>query len=371
MCRQYLSRRSAGSPEPAIRLAERDKIPGRSAPQAPSVVASWARAIVQALEARGLDGAALAECAGVPPEAIARADARAPVSATGRLWRLAVEQTGDPAFGLFASRFLTFPTFQALGVAVLASASVKDAFHRLVRYSRIISDAAEYRLEDAGDRYRLFVDVAPAARLEHESVDAIMSLKVRTIRALYSDRTVGPVRVALQRPEPPSTEAYRKFFRAPVTFAAARNVLELSRELVEAPLPSGQAELARHSDEVMSRALLQIDPQNLAQRVRGIVLDHLVDGEPTQASVARKLGVGLRTLQRRLAEEETSFADIVAQTRRDLAIAYLREQGWSVTEVAFSLGFADVSSFSRAFRRWTGVSPSQYAARADVDPANA
>src|SRR5262249_25441180 len=83
-------------------------------------------------------------------------------------------------------------------------------------------------------------------------------------RALSSDRTVGPVRVALRRPEPPSTEAYRKFFRATVTFAAARNVLELSRELVEAPLPSGHAELARHSDEVMSRALLQIDPQNLA-----------------------------------------------------------------------------------------------------------
>src|SRR5215813_5302651 len=102
---------------PAIRSAERDDRSGRNAPQAPSVVSSWARAIVQALEARGLDGAALAERAGVPPEAIARADARAPVSATGRLWRLAVEQTGDPAFGLFASRFMTFPTFQALGVA--------------------------------------------------------------------------------------------------------------------------------------------------------------------------------------------------------------------------------------------------------------
>src|SRR5262249_59071215 len=135
---------------------------------------------------------------------------------------------------------------------------------------------------------------------------------VRTIRALSADRTVGPVRVALRRPEPPSTEAYRKFFRATVTFAAARNVLELSRELVEAPLPSGHAELARHSDEVMSRALLQIDPQNLAQRVRGIVLDHLVDAEPTQASVARTLGVGLRTLQRRLA----GAAGSVAETRR-------------------------------------------------------
>src|SRR5262249_49449051 len=103
------------------------------------------------------------------------------------------------------------------------------------------------------------------------------------------------------RPARPSMAALGTFVRSPVPFAAARNVLELSRELVEAPLPSGQAELARHSDEVMSRALLQIDPQNLAQRVRGIVLDHLVDGEPTQATVARTLGVGLPTLQRRLA----------------------------------------------------------------------
>src|SRR5262249_60444914 len=83
------------------------------------------------------------DLAGGPPEAIARADARAPVSATGRLWRRAVEETGDPAFGLFASRFMTFPTFQALGVAVLASASVKDAFHRLPRHRRPLRHAAE------------------------------------------------------------------------------------------------------------------------------------------------------------------------------------------------------------------------------------
>src|SRR5262249_56624645 len=107
-------------------------------------------------------------------------------SAGGGLGGVAVEQPGDPAFGLFASRSLTFRTFPALVVAVLASAWVKDAFHRLVRYSRIISDAAEYRLDDAGDRYRLFLDVAPTARLEYEAVDAIMSLEVRIIRALYS-----------------------------------------------------------------------------------------------------------------------------------------------------------------------------------------
>src|SRR5262249_8482167 len=141
--------------------------------------------------------------------------------------------------------------------------------------------------------------------------------------------------------------------------------LELSRELVEAPLPSGHAELARHSDEVMSRALLQIDPQNLAQRVRGIVLDHLVDGEPTQASVARKLGVGLRALQRRLAPKGPSFAPRGADARRALAPPCPRDQGGSATGAALSLGFADVSGFSRASGRWTGAAPSQYAAGAE------
>src|SRR5262249_38032426 len=161
------------------------------------------------------------------------------------------------------SRFLTFPTFQALGVAVLASASVKDAFHRLVRYNPIISDAAGDRLRHPGGPHPPLLHLAPPAPPPPPAARSLTSPGGCPLRALYSDRTVGPGRVALQRPEPSSTEAYRKFFRAPVTFAAARNVLELSRELVEAPLPSGQAELARHSDEVMSRALLQIDPQNL------------------------------------------------------------------------------------------------------------
>src|SRR5262249_56761357 len=128
---------------------------------------------------RGLDGAALAERAGVPPEAIARADARAPVSATGRLWRCAVEETGDPGFGLFASRFMTFPTFQALGVAVLASASVKDAFHRLLRHSRIIIDAAGDPLGGTGDPPPPPPAAPPPAPPAHQARAAIMSRTAR------------------------------------------------------------------------------------------------------------------------------------------------------------------------------------------------
>src|SRR5262249_4514940 len=157
--------------------------------------------------------------AGLDPAAFAESERRAPVTATGHLWRLAVDATGDPAFGLFASRYLTFPTFQALGLAVLASASVKEAFQRLVRYSRLVSDAAEHRLEDAGDRYRLSFAMTPGAALAPEAIDAVISLEVRTVRALHGDRAVGPLSAALERPEPTPSGAYRRFFRAPVTFS--------------------------------------------------------------------------------------------------------------------------------------------------------
>src|SRR5262249_18021145 len=205
--------------------------------------------------------------------------------------------------------------------------------------------------------------VAPGAALTPEAIDAVMSLQVRTIRTLHGERMLGPLSVSLERPEPAPSDAYRRFFRAPVAFAASANVLEFARELVEAPLPSGEADIARRSDEVLARHLAERDTQHVAGRVRALILDRLADGEPSQEGVARALGMGLRTLQRRLADEGTSFAGLLTLVRRDLAIAYLGESGWSVTEVAFALGFADVGSFSRAFRRWTGVTPSVYASR--------
>lgn len=327
---------------------------------APSVLTTWARSVVAALDARGHDGSVLAARAGIDVASFTQPAGRAPVEATGRLWRLAVEATGDPCFGLFASRFLSFPTFQALGVAILASASMRDAFGRLVRYSRIVSDAAEYRLEDHGERARLVIEVAPAARLENESVDAIASLMVRTMRSLLGDRRQGPTAVQLRRPRPRPDEAFERFFRVPVVFGADADVLEFEGAILDAPLPGAEAELALRSDEVMSRLLAEREAADLPARVRALVRDRLPSGEPSQDDVARALGLGRRTLQRRLAAYGATFAALVADVRLELAKAWLRDARWSITEIAFSLGFADVSGFSRAFRKWTGKAPSEW-----------
>lgn len=333
--------------------------PSARAMDAPSVLGGWPRTIVSALDARGLNGRELAAEAGIDLETFRFASdpmVRCPIAATTRIWRLAVEATGDPCFGLIVSRFVNYPTFHALGAAVLASSTLRDALRRLVRYSRIISDAAILRLVDQDDACEFVVDVADGVHVAHEALDAFLSLVVRTARTLHDDRLFSPRRVALVRPAPTPSEPFQRFFRAPVRFSAPANVLEFSREDMEAPVPAGNAELARRFDEVLLRYSTQVDDALLVSRVRASITERLPDGDPSQLRVAQALGIGARTLQRRLAEEGTSFQAILNDTRTELARAYLKD-GWTVTEVAFALGFQDMSSFSRAFRRWTGSAP--------------
>lgn len=351
--------------EDANRLTERDNIPAAG----PAVLGSWLRAILRALDARGVDGRALAARSGLDLQAIVTPEGRYPVAAGTRLWRLAVETTGDPCLGLFVSRFVGYTTFHALGAAMLASTTLSEAFERLVRYSRLVSDAATFRLDERQDGYRLVLEVPIGqARPADEAIDAFLALQLRTARALQENRSLRPIHVALERPEPSPSTPFHDFFRAPIAFSATSNELEFSRFDLEVPLPAGNADLARRLDEVLGRYLTRLDSAQLGSRVRAVLVGQLSQGEPGEDTVARALGMSTRTLQRRLAEQGTSFHTILDETRRELGCAYLVE-GWSVTDSAFALGFSDISSFSRAFRRWTGVPPTEFAGSAHSPPA--
>lgn len=327
-----------------------------------STLATWAATILRALEAHGLDAGPLAARAGIDPAALGP-DARVPRAALSRLWELAVEATGDPAFGLEASRYVAQTTFHALGYAVLASMTLRDAFERIIRYRRLIGDVLDLRLIEAGDRYRFQIDVSAHPGVPFQAVDAIAAICVRQARLLRAPRPCDPLAVTFARPAPVDLEPYRRTFRVPVRFAEPVNALDYARADVEERLPAGNAELARANDEVLVRYLARLDASRLSSRVQQALLDALPVGAPSKAAVARTLGMSARNLQRHLADEGTSFKALLTEARVSLARHYVAEGRLTVTEVAFVLGFADTSTFSRAFKRWTGMSPRDYAAR--------
>src|SRR5471030_1966538 len=169
-------------------------------PEATSL-SSWTRALRKQLDALGLDSAALCHEAGLDPQLMDDPNARYPLSATTRLWELAVASSGDPAIGLRVSRFVSPTTFHALGYALVASGSLREVFERIVRYHQVVSDALELELTRGEDRYRFRLKVplgslAPA----FEAIDAFAATYVRTCRNRLG-REYAPMAVYLRRPE--------------------------------------------------------------------------------------------------------------------------------------------------------------------------
>ena len=330
-------------------------------PAAPSTLGSWAATILRALEARGVDAARLAVEAGIDPASL-RPSTRVPRAALTRLWELAVEATGNPAFGLEASRFTAQTTFHALGYAVMASETLREAFGRMIRYQRFVGDILRLELVDDGERCRFRFDVSSRPGVPVQAVDAIAALCVRQARALHAPRPCEPLSVSFTRPEPVDMEPYRALFRAPLAFDAPCNEIVFPREDVDAPLPSASADLARANDEILVRALAAQEGARLSARVQRALMDALPTGPPSKRAIASALGFSPRNLQRGLEEEGTTFTALVEEARATLARGYLETGRLSVTEIAFMLGFADTSTFSRAFKRWTGRSPRDFAA---------
>ena len=329
----------------------------------PTSLSSWGLAIQSALDSRGIDAAELFRKAGLDVAALADPLARYPLAATTRLWRLAIAATADPSFGIEVARHARPTYFHALGFSLAASGTLVEAFERVVRYFRLVSDAAEMTLEPLEQSYRFSVHlVDPEQRPADEAVDAFVALAVRLCR-LLKDRSYNPISVSMRRPAPPDDSPFRRYFRVPVAFCAEADVLVFEKSSFEARLGGGNAELARVNDQVVASHVATLRSDRYAEKVHRLLVDELPRGEPDEAELAARLGTSLRNLQRRLAEEGTSYKNVLDDTRRGLARSYLAEGRHSISEVAYLLGFRAASSFTRAFRRWENLSPSDFQAR--------
>lgn len=323
---------------------------------------SWAKAIKSAVEAAGIDCAPLFEQADLDESALNDPNARYPLENTTQLWGLAVAATKDPSLGLSVARHTNQTTFHALGFSMLASATLKDCFETLVRYFRIVTDAAELEFGPADNGYKFIIrarEIEPQPA--HEASDAMMAVIMRMCRML-AGREFRVQQVVFRRPALADSTIFEKVFKAPLRFAADETAIYFDAESMERPLPAANAELARHNNEILVRYLARLETSNIASRVHTALVEQLPHGEPSQEKIAHSLNMSLRNLQRKLSEEQSSYKEILNQTRKDLAKSYMADSSYSISEIAYLLGFADTSSFTRAFKRWTGKAPSDFRA---------
>ncbi len=325
-----------------------------------TTLACWYTALVAALNANGHDGEQLLKEVELNPADLTNPEARFPMAKTRFLWQKAVELTGDPCFGLTVSGHINHASYHALGYSVLASSTLKEVFERIVCYFHIVTNGAELKFTEEAEYFCFAIDVPPhGLQPASEALDAFLSSIIRSCR-LLTDRNFAPQKVYLKHSKPEGTDGFERFFKAPITYNAEGYILFLDKSRLLARLPTANAELARCNDQIASEYLARHECDKAAYKVKQALIHMLPLGEPSQEAIAKALNMSLRTLQRKLSRENTTYIEILDTTRRALALSYVGQSNTRFSEITFLLGFCDSSSFSRAFKRWTGLSPSQH-----------
>ena len=251
--------------------------------------------------------------------------------------------------------------YGAFGLAWKSAPNLRGSYVRSERYGRVLGNAETYALETTPDGIFFSLEKAgdgrPGMLLSNE---ASMSA-VDTISREVSTTEFIPLAVYFKHAPRGDTSVYEAHFRCPVYFESGRDALLVSHESIDAPNKLGDVTIAKFFDQHLEKELASLNNDIvLEQQVKRVIANVLSEGVPTLSFIASELGIGGRTLQRRLSDNGVSFQSVVDMARKDLAQRLLRETDYSLAEVAFLTGFAEQSGFTRAFKRWAGQTPRSY-----------
>lgn len=274
---------------------------------------------------------------------------------------LAAREQSDVRFHVKAAATMTCEDFGAVGFAIKSAPTLRAAFSRQHRYTRLFNTASKFSLEEAGDRARwLHHRTEPAREGLYLSNEGSMVTFVSLCREVNAPDFV-PASVQYRHQPVGSIAALEDYFGCPVTFGADVDALEFSAEQFDAPNAVGDESIWRYFSDHLEQTLARLEEEDgIDRQVVLRIADTLSDGIPTIGAIASQLGMSARTLQRRLADRGRTFQVLVEEARRQLAEQLLSSTRYSLAEVAFLTGFSEQSAFTRAFKRWAGETPRAY-----------
>lgn len=272
-----------------------------------------------------------------------------------------VEQLGHvPALGVQAGQHYHFTAFGPLGFALVSSRTVRDAVEIGLRYIRLTYAFCSFRLDDDGRQVHVVMnDRELPERLRPFIVERDSACLVTLQRDVFNQPSLlEGLRFSFA--EPRHVAPYQAFYTVAPEFGAARNEAILDRARLMQPLPQANAQALQAAEQQCEDLLNQRHQRgNLSAQVRNHLAARAAD-MPDMTQVAQALHMIPRTLRRRLLHENTRFSELRDEARQTLAEQYLSGLGLSVDQVAARLGYAEASSFIKAYKRWHGVTPHAY-----------
>jgi AraC-like DNA-binding protein len=325
-----------------------------------TVSGGFFKALLEFAVSLGADRDALLARAGITPADFADQDARLPLAAYKALYRAGAALSGEPALALKFPEATRFEQISIVGLICQSADTMGGALKQLNRFSRLVvevdgvSDGPRFQLAPKGGELWLEDRCANAEDFP-ELVEAALGRFVCEMARHYPDFTFVRA-VHLTRERPAQAAEYERILRAPVTFGAAWNALRIEPAwlTLEIHRPNLYAfGVFNGRADALLKSL--VDSKTARGQVEALLIPLLHTGELGMEEIAGVMDLSRQTLYRRLKAEGVSFDQVLDTLRHRMALDYLERL--SVSETAYLVGFSETSAFSRAFKRWTGVSP--------------
>jgi AraC-like DNA-binding protein len=332
-----------------------------------TIAASLLIDFVGHLGRRGLATDRVCSAAQIDPRWLGEPDRRLPASAMERLWAAGESLTGDPDLGLRSAESYNPGALSIVGYVILSCRTTGQALERLARYAPLLNEGLHVDLDRHNGITTCRFGAAEGVdsylqRTPRQATETLAAGIVLTLQRLTATPP-RPVAVRFRHPAPASIVEHLRLLGPQIEFGQADNAVVYDSAALEAGQLSADPALLEIFEADAHRRLAQLPAHGaVSGRVSRLLATRLRGEVPSLGHIAAELAMSERSLQRGLRDEATSYRDLVDEVRKDLALAHLARAGTSATDVAFLLGFSEPSAFTRAFKRWTGESPSRFKA---------
>jgi AraC-like DNA-binding protein len=327
-----------------------------------SVASFWLEYLLDAALHQGCDLSSELVRLGVTDEQLESPQARVPLRVEHQLLLRALQETGDPLFGLHMGERIRPRFMGELGYASMSGSNLRQAIDLMVPFQRVTTEFAEAEVRREGDQVHLLWHTAFDEPLTTRHRVEAFFVGAVTFGRWISGTNENPVAVHFRHPMPVTDDVeYQRVFRCPVLFGQAENRVILDEKLLDLPMKDADPEVHHIMRNRLQQAVTRyLARDNLLDQVRMEIRRQLERTIPQVENVAEGLDMKPWTLRRRLRAENTDFSTVLEEERRALASDWLIHSDRSVSQIAADLGYSEQSAFNRAFKRWFDTTPVAY-----------
>jgi len=324
------------------------------------ITSLFARKMVQAAE-EIIDPREMLALVGLEPEAIWNPKEMIASDAYYTMLEQMAAQMDVTALPVKVGASMRCDEYGALGLAWKAAPNLLGSLARVERYAKLWTNVVSYEMRPHNQGVVYLVNRDAPRRLGVRLSNETTLIATVSLARQVCPVPFAPLKAFLQHAAPKTITPHEDYLGCPLEFDSPQDGLLFSQASLEHPNKLGDEGISRYLTSHLDADLMAMrDDNGLAAQVKEAIAQSLSEGAPKMAHIASQMGMSVRSFHRRLAEDGVSFQTLLERTRRELAEGLLRDNAYSLAEVAFLTGFSEQSSFNRAFKRWVGLTPATY-----------